>query len=60
VPRRCWRRGRFARQQIARPFSPSVSTANPPPTMGDTTFILISLAFFALAIAYVYGCEKLR
>jgi len=28
--------------------------------MGDTTFILISLGFFVIAIAYVYGCEKLR
>jgi hypothetical protein len=49
----------LARQQIARPRSlplPSLSTT----PMGDITFILISIAFFVIAVAYVYGCEKLR
>jgi hypothetical protein len=28
--------------------------------MTDLIFISASVAFFALAIAYVHGCEKLR
>jgi len=28
--------------------------------MGDITFVLISVAFFAISIAYIYGCKKLR
>lgn len=29
-------------------------------SMGDTTFILITVAFFAVSIAYAYFCEKVR
>jgi hypothetical protein len=28
--------------------------------MLDIVFIVLTLAFFALASAYTYGCEKLR
>jgi len=28
--------------------------------MNDTTFTLISLAFFAICAAYAYFCEKVR
>jgi len=28
--------------------------------MGDTAFIAITIAFFAVAIAYAYFCEKVR
>jgi hypothetical protein len=30
-----------------------------PSTMGDFTFIAISVAFFAVAIAYAYFCDRL-
>jgi len=28
--------------------------------MSDLIFILVSVGFFALTIAYTHGCEKLR
>jgi len=28
--------------------------------MGDTAFIAITVAFFAIAIAYVHFCDKVR
>jgi len=28
--------------------------------MMDVVYIVLTVAFFALAVAYVYGCEKLR
>jgi len=28
--------------------------------MGDLAFILISVAFFAIAVAYVFFCHKVR
>jgi hypothetical protein len=30
------------------------------PPVSDTTFILISIAFFAICAAYAYFCEKVR
>jgi hypothetical protein len=30
------------------------------PNVSDTTFILISIAFFAICAAYAYFCEKVR
>ena len=28
--------------------------------MADLFFVLLSIGFFALSVAYTYGCEKLR
>ncbi len=28
--------------------------------MSDAIFIVVSVGFYALAIAYAFGCEKLR
>ena len=28
--------------------------------MGDTAFIAITIAFFAVSVAYAYFCEKVR
>ena len=28
--------------------------------MKDIVFVLITIAFFGVALAYVYGCEKLK
>jgi len=28
--------------------------------MADSIFIAVTIGFFALSVAYTYGCEKLR
>jgi hypothetical protein len=41
-----------------RPFTAGALTRDPP--MNDIAFLAIAVAFFVLAIAYVYFCEKVR
>jgi hypothetical protein len=43
-----------------RAFPPGGRLCGTRPPMNDTAFILISIAFFAVSVAYAYFCEKIR
>ena len=44
----------------AEPLSMSCETGNGEEDMWDVWMILATIGFFALAIAYLYACEKMR